>query len=117
MSTIPGRYGLRKWNRDAAQLYPGDAWRYGELAGVRTGAGTGPRGVSPIGGQRPPYWSFLKGENPKRGKIEIPLFGPSFPPLSLGRKRCLRRMASSIPVRPQADNLGSYNRSSLRPSR
>ncbi|ALP92546.1 hypothetical protein IB211_00150c [Intestinimonas butyriciproducens] len=54
MSTIPGRYGLRKWNRDAAQLYPGDAWRYGELAGVRTGAGARPRGVSPIGGPRPP---------------------------------------------------------------
>jgi len=53
-STSPGRYGLRKWNRDAAQLYPGDAWRYGELAGVRTGAGTGPRGVSPIGGPEPP---------------------------------------------------------------
>ena len=50
----PGRYGLRGRNRDTAPLHLGDAWRYGELAGVRTGAGARPRGVSPIGGPRPP---------------------------------------------------------------
>ena len=82
----PGRYGLRGRNRDTAPLHLGDAWRYGELAGCAPAREQGPGGVSPIGGQRPPYWSFLKGEIPKRGKIEIPLFGPSFRPLSSGRK-------------------------------
>ena len=54
--------------------------------------------LSPMGPSGPlgsPDWSFLKGEIPKRGKIEIPLFGPSFRPLSLGRKGTPRRVGPS----------------------
>ena len=89
----PGRYGLRGRNRDTAPLHLGDAWRYGELAGCAPAREQGPGGggVSNRGAEAP-YWSFLKGEIPKRGKIEIPLFGPSFRPLSSGRKGTPRRV-------------------------
>mgnify|MGYP003291127677 CR=1 FL=1 len=92
----PGRYGLRGRNRDTAPLHLGDAWRYGELAGCAPAREQGPGGggVSNRGAEAP-YWSFLKGEIPKRGKIEIPLFGPSFRPLSLGRKGTPRRVGPS----------------------